>query len=145
MLTVWSQIIWQNIAYQCLQIWLKISYRKTNFLCANPLTVLRVFLDTSRCSAFTHVVFSWKKKIMTKLWGASFVGLWFGPLYRLFCPRKKPQKNAPQWKYAWTRMIIWWPGGFAKRGIQLYARMQFNRFKIAQSGQVWALLNWVFI
>ena len=27
--------------------------QKTNFLCANPLTVLRVFLDASRHSAFT--------------------------------------------------------------------------------------------
>ena len=30
--------------------------KKNNFLCANPLTVLRVFLDASRHSAFTHVV-----------------------------------------------------------------------------------------
>ena len=41
--------------------------KKTNFLCANPLTVLRVFLDASRHSAFTHVVFFSKTQILTKL------------------------------------------------------------------------------
>ena len=61
---MWSQIIWQNIAYRCAPIWLKISYKKTNFLCINPCRskVLRVFLDASRHSAFTHVVFSQKSK-----------------------------------------------------------------------------------
>jgi hypothetical protein len=39
---------------------------KKNFLCASPLTVLRVFLDASRHSAFTHVVFVSKKQILTK-------------------------------------------------------------------------------
>jgi hypothetical protein len=39
--------------------------KKNSFLCANPLTVLRVFLDASRHSAFTHVgFFSFKKPII---------------------------------------------------------------------------------
>ena len=41
--------------------------QKTNFLCVDPLTVLRVFLDASRLSAFTHVVCFSKKQILTKL------------------------------------------------------------------------------
>ena len=41
--------------------------QKTNFLCVDPLTVLRVFLDASRHSAFTHVVFVSKTQILTKL------------------------------------------------------------------------------
>ena len=32
------------------------SHTKNNFLCVDPLTLLRVFLDASRHSAFTHVV-----------------------------------------------------------------------------------------
>jgi hypothetical protein len=44
------------------------------FLCVDPLTVLRVFLDASRHSAFTHVVFVSKTQILTKLYGGeSFV------------------------------------------------------------------------
>jgi hypothetical protein len=41
--------------------------KKTNFLCANPLTILRKFLDASRHSALTHVVCFSKKRILTKL------------------------------------------------------------------------------
>jgi hypothetical protein len=36
-------------------------------ICVDPLTVLRVFLDASRHSAFTHVVFVSKTQILTKL------------------------------------------------------------------------------
>ena len=45
----------------------KIIQKKPSFLCVNPLTVLRVFLDASRHSAFTHVVFVSKTQILTKL------------------------------------------------------------------------------
>jgi hypothetical protein len=41
--------------------------KKINFLFAYPLTVLRAFLDASRHSAFTHVVFFYRKQILTKL------------------------------------------------------------------------------
>jgi hypothetical protein len=41
--------------------------KKPNFLCTNPLTVLRVFLDASRHSAFEHVVFVSKMQLLTKL------------------------------------------------------------------------------
>ena len=41
--------------------------QKKYFLCANPLTVLRVFLDASRHSAFTNVVFVSKTQTLTKL------------------------------------------------------------------------------
>ena len=41
--------------------------QKTNFLCIKPCKVLRVFLDASRHSAFTHVVFVSEKQILTKL------------------------------------------------------------------------------
>jgi hypothetical protein len=41
--------------------------KKKNFLCVNPLTVLGVFLDASRHSAFTHVVFVSKTRILTIL------------------------------------------------------------------------------
>ena len=45
-----------------------------NFLCANPPTVLRVFLDASQHSAFTHVVFFPKKvNINETIRGGSFV------------------------------------------------------------------------
>jgi hypothetical protein len=37
--------------------------RKTHFLCANPLTVMRVFLDASRHSAFTYAVFTLSSKL----------------------------------------------------------------------------------
>jgi hypothetical protein len=40
---------------------------KNNFLCIKPLTVLRVFLHTSRYSEFTHVVFFSQKQILTKI------------------------------------------------------------------------------
>jgi hypothetical protein len=43
--------------------------REKKRLCVDPLTVLRVFLDASRHSAFTHVVFVWKTRILTKLYG----------------------------------------------------------------------------
>jgi hypothetical protein len=50
--------------------------QKKNFLCANPLTVLRVFLDASRHSAFTHVVcFPKKANIDKTIRRKSFV--WF--------------------------------------------------------------------
>jgi hypothetical protein len=49
--------------------------QKKNFLCADHLTVPRVFLDASRHSAFTHVVFHIKANIDETLWGGSFVGL----------------------------------------------------------------------
>ena len=53
MVTVWSQFVW----------WLYGARQRyePNYLCANPPTVLRVFLDASRHSAFTHVVFFQKK------------------------------------------------------------------------------------
>jgi hypothetical protein len=41
--------------------------KKNNFLCVDPLTVLRVFLDAFRHSASTHVVFVLKTQILTKL------------------------------------------------------------------------------
>jgi hypothetical protein len=47
--------------------------KKINFLCVDPLTVLRVFLNASRQSAFTHVVFVSKTHILTKIRGESFV------------------------------------------------------------------------
>ena len=59
MVTVWSQFVW----------WLYGARQRyePNYLCANPPTVLRVFLDASRHSAFTHVVFVSKTQILTKL------------------------------------------------------------------------------
>ena len=41
--------------------------QKNQLLCVDPLTVLMVFLDASRHSAFTHVVFVSKTQILTKL------------------------------------------------------------------------------
>jgi hypothetical protein len=58
--------------------------KKTNFLCTNPRTVLNVFLDTSRYSAFNHVVFFQKKANIDKtIRGGSFVGFQLRPLYML--------------------------------------------------------------
>ena len=71
MVTVWSQFVW----------WLYGARQRyePNFLCANPPTVLRVFLDASRHSAFTHVVFFPKKsKYWRKYKGGKFCSLPIG-------------------------------------------------------------------
>ena len=93
MVTVWSQfVLWVYGARQRYE---------PNFLCANPLTVLRVFLDASRHSAFTHVVFFQKKvNIDENIRGESFVHFQMVPLER-------PPPMTNRWPWPTIFIFVW--------------------------------------